>query len=226
MIAEASNGHIFGHIALWDTCHIGFGDRCVTPPKTAHDYAYFQTGKIEAFTQKGEKELRSIGHISFDTGHANATEGWSEAVAHYDNTGAVAADVSVGEDEFGIWFSGAIRNGLSSDDVRAVRAAPLSGDWRRVGGGLELVAALSVNVPGFPILASAGMSMGEQVSLRAAAVPQPDPLKVLTREVQGIKKLIEPLRPTIVAALQERVGERPKVVALGDLRRRVNGETA
>ena len=32
-----------------------------------------------------------------------------------------------------------------------MRAAPLSGDWRRIGGNLEMVAALHVNTAGFPI---------------------------------------------------------------------------
>jgi hypothetical protein len=29
-------------------------------------------------------------------------------------------------------------------------ASDVSGDWRRIGSGLELVAVLAVNVPGFP----------------------------------------------------------------------------
>src|SRR4029079_16942320 len=65
--------------------------------------------------------------------------------------GMVAADVRVGEDEHGIWVAGALRSHLSDEDVRAFRAALLSGDWRRIAGRLELVAALAVNVPGFPV---------------------------------------------------------------------------
>lgn len=224
-----NNGHVFGHIALWDTCHIGFQDKCINPPKSEHDYAYFKQGKIETVNDEGETELCPIGHITYNTGHAEASGALSDAVAHYDNTGTVAADIAVGEDDFGIWFNGVLRSTLDADDIRAVRAAPLSGDWRRArGGGLELVAALSVNVPGFPIVASAGMVEGEQVSLRAAAVTRTDPIKVLAREVRGLKKLIEPLRPSIVAALQERVGQpepKPKLVSLGELRRRVNSES-
>src|SRR5690606_6433114 len=37
------------------------------------------------------------------------------------------------------------------EQVRESRSAPISGDWRRVGGALELVAALAVNVPGFGV---------------------------------------------------------------------------
>ncbi|MGZ7296324.1 hypothetical protein ACXWQK_08760, partial [Streptococcus pyogenes] len=40
------------------------------------------------------------------------------------------------------------RQGLT---IREAATAPLSGDWRRVGNSLELVAALSVSTPGFPV---------------------------------------------------------------------------
>jgi hypothetical protein len=61
-----------------------------------------------------------------------------------------AADVTAGEDDFGIWVAGALRPGLRAEDVRALMASDVSGDWRRIGGSLELVAVLAVNVPGFP----------------------------------------------------------------------------
>jgi hypothetical protein len=38
--------------------------------------------------------------------------------------------------------------------MRTVRAASLSGGWRQIDGNLELVAALAVNFPGFPIVAA------------------------------------------------------------------------
>jgi hypothetical protein len=44
-----------------------------------------------------------------------------------------------------------LRPHLSDEDIREFRAAPLSGDWRRIAGRLELVGALSVNTPGFPV---------------------------------------------------------------------------
>jgi hypothetical protein len=73
------------------------------------------------------------------------------AASHYDHTGTVAADVRAGEDEHGIWVAGALRPTLTDEQIRTFRAAPLSGDWRRIGGRLELVAALAVNTPGFPV---------------------------------------------------------------------------
>jgi hypothetical protein len=143
---------VFGHIAAWETCHtgqgvsVGDGDLCVRPPNSASGYAYYLVGEVD--TDDGP---RSVGHITMGTGHAPDRAGPRVAAAHYDNTGAVIADVACGEDQFGIWFSGALRPGVGAEQVAALRAAALSGDWRRIGGQYELVAALAVNVPGFPI---------------------------------------------------------------------------
>lgn len=138
-------GQVFGHLALWGTCHIGM-PKCTTPPKGG-SYAYFHTGALE--TVEGAEI--SVGHLTFNTGHAALSSNAALAASHYDHTGTVAADVVVGEDEYGIWFAGALRPHLEDNDVRAFRAAPLSGDWRRIGSRMELVGALSVNTPGFPV---------------------------------------------------------------------------
>ena len=72
-------------------------------------------------------------------------------MAHYDNTGTAAADVCVGEDEHGIWLAGAVRPTATDEQIHMLRASAVSGDWRPLGRGMELVAALAVNRPGFPI---------------------------------------------------------------------------
>jgi hypothetical protein len=60
----------------------------------------------------------------------------------------------------------------------ALRAASLSGDWRRIDGSLELVAALAVNVPGFPIpRTQASMAASAQTALVASGIVQPEPDK-------------------------------------------------
>lgn len=214
------DGRIYGHLALWGTCHTGVQNSCVRPPHTATDYAYFRTGEIE--TAAGER-IR-VGQITFDTGHAGTTLGWKDTTAHYDHTGAAAADVAVGEDAFGIWFAGALRPGLSGDDLRVVRASALSGDWRKIGGKLELVAALAVNVPGFPIVASAGLHKGEQVSLVASSVPRRDPVREVAREVAQLRELVDPLLPLIRDTLRERItaaAPPAPVVSIEDLRGRI-----
>lgn len=140
------DGRVFGHLALFNSCHIGFPGTCVKPPKGSK-YQYFHTGQIET----AEGDLVDVGHLTFNTGHAAMQANPKAAAEHYDNTGTVAADVRAGEDKFGIWVTGALRSHLTDEDIRAFRAAPLSGDWRRISGKLELVGALAVNVPGFPV---------------------------------------------------------------------------
>lgn len=140
------DGRVYGHLAAWGTCHTAFSNECLTPPQSQSAYAYFRTGSV--LTDQGEV---STGRITMDTAHAGRTLSAAGTVAHYENTGAAVADVAAGEDAYGIWLAGAIRPGVTDEQVRALRASPLSGDWRKVKGGLELMAALAVNMPGFPI---------------------------------------------------------------------------
>jgi hypothetical protein len=150
-------GRVFGHLAVWGTCHISHTHGgCVTPPKSRAGYAYFHTGAV--LTREGTEV--PVGHITMDTRHAGVQLTAAAASAHYEHTGAVVADVHVGEDSYGIWVAGAIRPSASEAQIRALRASPLSGDWRRLSGNLELVAALAVNVPGFPVPRPRGLVAG------------------------------------------------------------------
>jgi hypothetical protein len=162
------DGRVFGHLATWGTCHIGFAGQCVTPPRNHSDYAYFGTGSVRARDEAGELRSVAVGHITLGTGHASTSLAAAPAAAHYDNTGTVAADIAVGDDAHGIWFSGRLR---PDADAAQVRAHALSGDWRPVSGRLELVAALAVNVPGFPV-PRARVASGEVMALVAAGAVQ------------------------------------------------------
>ena len=144
------DGRVFGHIATWDTCHIAFKDECVLPPRSNTDYAYFLTGEV--LTDAGPVP---VGQITMNGPHADGMASMSQTIAHYDNTTTPAADVTIYEDDFGIVCSGILRPGVTAEDVRVLRASAISGDWRGVvvrgQENLELVAALAVNVPGYPI---------------------------------------------------------------------------
>lgn len=171
-VTVTEEGRVFGHIAQWGTCHTGLGlsinrgDDCTAAPPSATNYAYFRTGVID--TDQGEIP---VGNLTMGIGHAGDKASAMGAIAHYDNTNAVVADVVTGEDEFGIWFSGAMRPNLTPEQIRAFKASNLSGDWRRIGGDLELVAALAVNVPGFPVpRLSLAAAAGVQTSLVAAGM--------------------------------------------------------
>ena len=142
-----AEGRIFGHAALWSSCHTAYGDMCVRPPRSATGYAYFNTGIVEA----GGVQI-PVGHITMATGHADARLTAAPAADHYDNTGSVVADVVAGEDEHGIWLAGTVRDGVTPEQLRELRAVgKVSGDWRAINGNLEMVAMLAVPVPGFPV---------------------------------------------------------------------------
>lgn len=142
------DGRVFGHIALYGTCHTGFAGQCVTPPKSQSNYAWFNTGALK--TAEGTEV--HVGRITMDTGHAGPRLTAAQTVSHYDNTGAAVADVHAGQDKHGIYVAGALRPGITPERLRALRSAPMSGDWRsQRGGNLELVGILAVNLPGFPV---------------------------------------------------------------------------
>jgi len=177
-LTVTDDGQVFGHLALWETCHTGRpADVCLTPPRSQAAYAYFLTGYVRALGSDGFEDV-PCGSLTMSTGHATTAPGTSAAaaIAHYEHTGCSVADVAVGEDEFGIWFAGALRSGVTAEQVREFRGGSLSGDWRFISGGLELVAALAVNVPGFPVpRVQAGLAAsGVQTALVAAGVPDRD----------------------------------------------------
>ena len=137
----------FGHLALWKVCHTGIGDRCVIAPRSKTKYRLFKCGTVVC----DDGTSVDIGKITLGTGHADAQWGVVPSREHYDNSGWAAAIVNVGEDQFGIWVSGVLTTNMTDEKVAELRRSPLSGDWRRVNGNLELVAALAVNNPGFPV---------------------------------------------------------------------------
>lgn len=169
-ITITDDGRVYGHLATWDVCHIASpqgADVCVVAPRSQMGYARFHTGSL--LTDDGE--TIGVGRITMGTGHAGPGLRAAAAAEHYDNTGTAVADVRAGEDAHGIWVAGALRPDVTPEQVRALRSSPLSGDWRRVDGNLELHAALAVNVPGFPIPRPAGLvASGELQALVASGV--------------------------------------------------------
>lgn len=164
------DGRIVGHLAAWNVPHIGMPNQRITAPKSASGYAYFRTGAI--LVDDGTEV--PVGHITLDTGHAGTELGHHAAAAHYDSTGSVVADVAAGEDAHGIWIAGALRSTVDETTAATLRAAALSGDWRRIGSSLELVAALAVNVPGFPVpRVRSRVASGQPMSLVAAGAVLP-----------------------------------------------------
>lgn len=163
-ITVTADGRVMGHLAAWNVCHASFSNKCVMAPRTAAEYKYFLNGSV--LTADGS--MVKIGKITLGTGHADIRLGWIPAADHYDNTGTAVAVVAAGEDRHGIWVAGSMVAEASDETMAQLRRSPLSGDWRRVNGNLELVAALAVNTPGFPIVNMS--ASGEPDGLVAAGV--------------------------------------------------------
>jgi hypothetical protein len=144
----AEDGQVFGHLALWETCHTGFLSsefaQCIQPPRSASGYKFFNLGDP---TGKGV----GAGNLTYGTGHAPLSMGMQAAAAHYDNTGTVGANVRATDGRLGIWLAGAVTPDVTPAALRTLRTTPPSGDWRPHSSGLELTATLSVPVPGFPV---------------------------------------------------------------------------
>lgn len=174
------DGRVAGLIATFGRCHAGIMDECVMAPRSATGYKYFLNGQV--LTSSGK--LVRVGKITMGTGHAGPNMRWMPAADHYDNTGTVSAVVAVGENRHGIWAAGALVPDITEEGAAELRRSPISGDWRRINGNLELVAALAVNTPGFPIVASIN---GEPQSLVAAGML-----------VDGVEASVEPEKLTDV----------------------------
>lgn len=163
-------GRVYGHLAVWNTCHTAYSGQCVEPPHSPSAYSYFRNGSV--LTAEGSEIPTGV--ITLDTLHAGGKLSAAQTMAHYEHTGRGVVDVSAGEDVHGIWVSGAVRPDVTPEQIRSLRASPLSGDWRRMGGNLELVAALAVNVPGFPIPRPSGLvASGVMTSLVASGMVAP-----------------------------------------------------
>ncbi|WP_052372767.1 hypothetical protein [Nocardia otitidiscaviarum] len=162
------DGRVQGHLAVFGSCHVGRTDRCVTPPHSATGYAHFHVSSV----QTADGTWLPVGRLTVGGGHADDSLGARAAAEHYDNTSSCWAYVRAGEDAHGIWVSGVLHPDATDAQVRDGLSAPLSGDWRRIGGNLELVAALSVNTPGFPVLRGRDDEHGRTTALVAALGPR------------------------------------------------------
>lgn len=163
MITVTKEGRIFGHVAAWNSCHVGYLNQCVTPPRSQNNYAYFNSRPVE--TAEGEEIL--AGPLTFGVGHASLTASSKKAREHYDNVNAQIGQIRVGEDEHGIWMAGAINPDVDEIKLRKLKASAVSGDWR----GNDLQGVLTVNIPGFPVpRAQARVTQDKQFALVAAGV--------------------------------------------------------
>lgn len=192
----SEDGRVYGHLATWDSCHVGFLPRCVPPPKSDSNYAYFHVCELD--TSNGSPV--TVGKLMFspsDGGHADRTLTAAKASAYYDRTGLAAAFLRVSDGEHGIWAAGSLSPDLSDaqrqEMRRQLRLHPPSGDWRPINGQYELICALAVAVPGFPTpratvtITAAGEELElEDAIIASSGVFTPDPEAVAALEELGL----------------------------------------
>lgn len=166
---DEKTGRIFGHLACFGQCHRSVQAECVITPRSPSAYGHFHTSPA---VRLDNGERLPVGRLTVGTGHAPGNLKGIPAAAHYDNTGTCFALVRVGEDKHGVWFSGVAAPWATAEQVEQGMASPLSGDWRDFGQGLELVAALAVNTPGFAVRGRSG-SDGRPAALVASLGPDP-----------------------------------------------------
>lgn len=231
-VTVTPDGYVYGHLAPWGECHIGMPG-CVVAPHSPSNYAHFRTGEVLAHCDcdtDGEHLVRiATGTVTLGTGHAPRGLSAQESAWHYDHTGSAVADIAVGEDEHGVWIAGAVRD-VPEQDVRTFRAADVSGDWRRIGGNLELVAVLGVNVAGFNVprepqahLVASGGRMVQTALLGPVGTPHrqrfghDDPrivslhsrLLAAEREIARLRTIADPLRSQAAAEIVASMDRHP-----------------
>lgn len=212
------SGRVYGHAALWGSCHVGRTDTCLEPPHSETDYAHFRVGEVRP--DGCDCDAVATGVITLATGHASISDAHAAAFEHYANSGHAVADVACGEDAHGIWFAGALRPTVTPEQIRELRGSVISGDWRRIGGNLELIAMLAVNTPGYPvprtqarIAASAGREHATALvaagasPLAARVSPRGDTARLdrIERELARQGRIVDPLRPAAARALVEEI---------------------
>ncbi|MDF2694842.1 MAG: putative actinophage protein, partial [Labilithrix sp.] len=213
------DGRIYGHLASWSTCHVGSPSGegiCVMAPRNQTGYAYFRTGAVKT----AEGQIVPTGRLVMGGGHADTRANAVVAAAHYDSTSLAVADVVCGEDAHGIWVAGALRPDVTPKQIRTLRASPLSGDWRRIAGKLELTVGLAVNAPGLPVprvnglVASIGETdseAGEHELLSLVAAGMLPPKKVLAPGTEGALST-EDLKYLRALAAREREEQRLAII--------------
>jgi hypothetical protein len=209
-LTVTADGRVFGHLASWSTCHVGFPGACVTAPRSRSQYAYFHTGEV----QTAEGELVPVGRITLGGGHADTSLGYQAAVAHYDDASTCVAYARAGEDEHGIWLAGSLAPDTDELKAAALRAHPPSGDWRRVGGALELMGAHAVNTPGFPVPRSR-VASGAPQALVAAGYDHNAEAAVFEQENEAYRALdsVDAVRYAVSATLAEERARRSRAYA-------------
>lgn len=200
-ITVTADGRVYGHLAPWNQPHIGYDGKMVYPPRNAGGaYEYFRQSKVVC----ADGTPLAVGLLTMNTGHADETLTARAAQAHYDHTGTIAAAVNIGEDEHGIWMAGSMLPDVSADQRNRFALARVSGDWRQPqpGAPLELIAALSVPNPGFPVRQNADLLAADRYTLAASGLVRAENGQIRTLISAGTAVVDEAQQAQLVEAVR------------------------
>lgn len=142
-VTVTADGGVYGHMAPWDVPHRGIRDEDVTAPVSRIDYDLFHNRDVT--TADGTTIRAGVLLVGCD--HAPNDMDVADARDYHDQVCTPAAVVRAYEDDHGIAFAGALLPGLTVEQVNQL--THLSGEWRSIQ--LELMAAVGVDEPGFPV---------------------------------------------------------------------------
>ncbi len=143
------SGRVAGYVAKWGTCLLTPYAECFTPPKSPTDYALAHQGSC--LTAEGE--MIAVANIGGRVNHADIYAPLTAALDHYANIATRTMRVRYGEDDYGIWYAGALEPDLPPAEVASVRSSAVSGDWRYRPQlrAYDMAGVQLVNTPGFPM---------------------------------------------------------------------------
>lgn len=179
---DFATGRVYGHVATWRTCHVGYSDVCITAPRDdeANGYAAFNRFPV----QTADGGTVWAGRITVGGRHPSLNLTAAATMAQYDAK-TTAAHVRAYSDAHGIVVAGVIELAADAPQRAVLERRKVSGDWRETSAGLSLVEILALSPgprahaePGFPIPGTFTAN-GRQTALTAALGPYPDSLTVL-----------------------------------------------
>lgn len=200
-ITVTADGRVYGHLATWDQPHVGYDGKLIYPPRNASGaYEYFRQSKVVC----ADGTPLAVGLLTMNTGHADETLTARAAQSHYDHTGTIAAAVNIGEDAIGIWMAGSMLPDVSADQRRRFALARVSGDWRQPqpNSPLELIAALSVPNPGFPVRQNAELLASDRYTLAASGLVRAEGGEIRTLISAGTAVVDEGQQAQLVEAVR------------------------
>lgn len=146
------DGHVYGYLCLWNARFINGGRGNTTPPRGCSYDEWTNVFK----TDTAEGEEVNVGVIAGVGGHKFGPN-FASTQAAYADIETKFARVKYGEDDHGVWYSGALMPGVDQSDITYAKASGVSGHWEKPTpyGRLECAGAVLVNLPAFAQAAGA-----------------------------------------------------------------------